>query len=62
MGIAGALVTGRFLRAMLVGVGAIDLMTLGTVSVFLLVVSLIALALPARQAVAVSPTESLRSG
>jgi putative ABC transport system permease protein len=61
-GVAGALVAGRFLRAMLVGVGAIDLMTLGLVSLFLLVVSLLALALPARQAIGVSPTESLRSG
>jgi putative ABC transport system permease protein len=61
LGIAGALATGRLLRSMLVGIDALDWPTLGLVSLFLLAVAVLALIIPARHAMSVSPTEALRS-
>jgi ABC-type antimicrobial peptide transport system permease subunit len=62
IGLIGALVVGRLLRSLLVGVTPLDLPTLGVVSTLLTVVAVCACALPARRATAVSPTEALRNG
>jgi putative ABC transport system permease protein len=59
LGMAGALVSARFLRSMLVGVSPLDLPTLALVSLFLLAAALVALVIPARSALAVDPREAL---
>ncbi|MEP6691798.1 MAG: ABC transporter permease [Gemmatimonadaceae bacterium] len=61
LGIAGALAVTRALGSLLVGVTAVDVPTLGAVSVALAVVAALACLLPARRATNVSPTEALRT-
>jgi putative ABC transport system permease protein len=60
VGLAGALVVGRLVRSLLVGVPAADLPTLIGVSAALAGVALVASLVPARRASLVSPTEALR--
>ncbi len=60
IGVTGALLGGKLLRAMLVGVEPRDLGTLASVAVVLLIVAVVAAAVPARRATAVSPTQALR--
>lgn len=62
LGLVGALALGRGIRALLVGVPTIDPATLAFVCLVLMVVSVVACALPARRAMAVSPTEALKGG
>jgi putative ABC transport system permease protein len=59
LGLAGAVVCGRLLRSMLVGVTALDAPTLLAVSMCLLAAALVALLIPARTALAVDPREAL---
>jgi predicted permease len=60
IGLAGSVAAGRFIRALLVGVSPFDWITLGVVCLLLAGVSLLACIIPARRAMAVSPTEALR--
>jgi putative ABC transport system permease protein len=60
IGLAGSVVVARAIRAMLVGVSVVDLPALALASGLLVVVAVLASALPARRASAVSPTEALR--
>ena len=60
LGLAGSIAAGRLIRALLVGVSPFDWVTLGTVCLLLAGVSLLACVIPARRAMAVSPTEALR--
>jgi ABC-type antimicrobial peptide transport system permease subunit len=61
LGLVGAALVDRLLRAMLVGVSVTDVPTLVGVSVVLVLVAACACLLPARRATAVSPTEALRN-
>ena len=61
LGLAGALAMSRFIRATLYGVDPVDPVTLITVSVTVIIVSLIASAVPARRAIAVDPASVLRT-
>jgi predicted permease len=60
LGLAGAALTGHGLSGLLYGVSPLDLFTLMTTSVALIVVTLLASAIPARRAAAVNPVEALR--
>jgi putative ABC transport system permease protein len=60
VGLLASLAVARAIRALLVGVPAIDVPTLAITTVMLIVVGLIASGLPARRALAVSPIETLR--
>jgi len=60
IGMAGALVLGRVMRATLYGVQAFDLYSLVTVAVLLLAVALVACWVPARHCAAVDPAVALR--
>ncbi len=62
LGLVCVPVVARLLRSLLVGVGALDVPALATVTVALLVVATCASAVPARRATAVSPTDALRNG
>ena len=59
-GLVGSIVLGRAMRAILFGGSVVDLPVLAVASVLLLVAAAVASALPARRALAVSPTEALR--
>jgi putative ABC transport system permease protein len=59
-GLAGAWGLTRFMRSLLVGVGAMDALTLIAVSLGLLLVALIACFVPARRATKVDPLVALR--
>ena len=61
-GLLGTLATGRLIGSLLVNVRATDPMTLGLVAVLLAAVAGLASWIPARRAMAVSPTEALRGG
>ena len=61
LGLAGALAVTRLLGSLLVGVTAMDPPTLAIVSAALVGVAGLASALPARRAMAVSPTEALKA-
>jgi len=61
LGLAAALVFGRLGQGLLFGVGPLDPLTYATVAVVLLVISLAACALPARQATRVDPMLALRA-
>jgi ABC-type antimicrobial peptide transport system permease subunit len=60
IGLTGAFVLGRLLRAMLTGIGVVDAPVLAAVAVLLLLVSLVAVIVPARRALSIDPTEALR--
>jgi len=60
VGLAGSVVLGRAIRAMLVDVPAIDIPTLAAASLALLAVSLLASFVPARRATTVSPVAVMR--
>jgi predicted permease len=62
LGVAGVFGLGRLLSSILVGVGAVDVTTLLVVGGVLMVVAILALAVPALRAMSVDPTEALRSG
>ncbi len=57
----GSWAVARLLSFLLYGVGALDVLTYATVSVFLLGVAAVACVIPARRAAEVSPSVSLRS-
>ena len=61
VGVVASLFLTRFLRAMLFGVGAADLVTFATVAVVLCVVAMFACYLPARRAAAVDPVQALHT-
>jgi predicted permease len=61
VGLAASVVLTRFLRSMIVGVGANDLLTLSTAAILLCVVALAASLIPARRAAAVEPMQALRA-
>ena len=61
-GLVGMLAAGQLIRSMLVGVRAWDPVTLMAVSLVLAGVAALASWVPARRAMAVSPTEALRGG
>jgi len=60
IGLAGALVSSRFLTNLLFEVKPGDLLTLAAVAVALVLVALLACWLPARRATRVDPMEALR--
>jgi ABC-type antimicrobial peptide transport system permease subunit len=60
VGLGGALVCGRFVRAMLFGLTPTDPVTLGSACLVLVAVATIAAYLPARQAVRIDPLAALR--
>jgi putative ABC transport system permease protein len=60
IGLAGAVVGGRFLTSLLLNVPSHDPATLAVVSLVLLSVSLLACCVPARRAVSIEPMEALR--
>lgn len=60
LGTAGALATGRMLRALVAGVGPYDAVTLGTVAALVMTAALLAAYLPARLAAQVDPAEALK--
>ncbi len=62
IGLLGTLATGRLIGSMLVNVRTTDLATLLGVALILAVVAGLASWIPARRAMAVSPTEALRGG
>ena len=62
LGVIGSAILARLIASLLVGAPTIDVVTLGSVALVLGVVAIVASALPARRATAVSPTEALRSG
>lgn len=62
IGLAGTLAAGQLIRSMLVNVKATDPLTLAGVALLLAGVAALASWIPARRAMAVSPTEALRGG
>jgi len=62
IGLLGTLATGRLIGTLLVNVRTTDLATLVGVALILAVVAGLASWIPARRAMAVSPTEALRGG
>ena len=62
IGLAGTLAAGQLIRSMLVNVKATDPVTLAGVALVLAAVAALASWIPARRAMAVSPTEALRGG
>ena len=62
VGLLGTLAAGQLIRSLLVNVGVLDPVTLGAVAVLLASVAALASWIPARRAMAVSPTEALRGG
>jgi predicted permease len=60
LGVAGALVIGRAMRAQLFQTGSVDVATLGIVATLLLIVTLIASLLPTSRAVRANPFMALR--
>ena len=59
-GLAAALALTRLLSGLLFGVGAVDVTTFTTISLFLVIVSLLACYLPARRAMRIDPLQALR--
>jgi putative ABC transport system permease protein len=62
IGLAGGIAVSIVARSMLVGVSVLDVPTLAAVSVMLVLVAALASFIPARRAIAVSPTSALRGG
>jgi putative ABC transport system permease protein len=60
VGVAAALLTAQLMQSLLFGVSATDLTTLAGVPAMLVLVAVIACALPARRAAKVNPVEILR--
>ena len=60
LGIGAALGTGRLLQGMLVGTGPADAATLVSISVFLVIVAVMACFWPARRATRLDPVKALR--
>ncbi|HKF46623.1 MAG TPA: ABC transporter permease [Terracidiphilus sp.] len=60
-GIAGTLAFGRVLHSFLFGVSALDPLTLGAVTLMMILVALTAAWIPARRAASVDPMEALRA-
>ncbi len=60
LGLIGALVTTRYLRALLFGIGPMDPVMLGGAALTLLTVAAAACLVPARRAIRVDPMEALR--
>jgi putative ABC transport system permease protein len=60
LGLIGALVTTRYLRTLLFGVGPMDPLMLGGAAALLLTVAAVACLVPARRAIRVDPMEALR--
>jgi putative ABC transport system permease protein len=60
IGVAGAAAAGRAMRALLFGVGAVDLPTLGLTVAALVAAAAVASAVPARRAIRIDPVEALR--
>jgi len=61
IGLMGALAATRLLNSLLFGVGALDVVTLVTMSGVMVVVALLASYIPARRASLVDPMRSLRA-
>jgi putative ABC transport system permease protein len=61
IGLGGALVIGRLIRSLLVGVSPFDAPTFVAVAIVLVLVALLAALVPARRASGVSPVDALRS-
>jgi putative ABC transport system permease protein len=61
LGLIGTAVASRGLSSLLFGISALDVLTLGTASLFLLLVALAASAIPARRATRIDPIQVLRS-
>jgi len=59
-GLAGGLIISRLLAAALIDVSALDPLTYATVAIFLVLISLIAILVPARRATTVDAMEALR--
>ena len=60
LGLAGAVVGGRYIESLLFGVRPLDPLVLGGVTAFLVVVGLLACWLPARRASRIDPVKALR--
>jgi len=60
LGIGGAYLVGRAMQGMWFGVGALDMIALGTVTTTLLLAALVACLIPARRASSVDPMVALR--
>jgi ABC-type antimicrobial peptide transport system permease subunit len=61
VGLGGALLLTRFMRAMLFGVSSTDPLTYVVVTTLLVAIALLAIYAPARRAAGVDPVESLRA-
>jgi len=61
VGLGGALVTTRYLRALLFGVGPLDLITFAGVAALLAATALVASYIPARRATRADPMLALRA-
>jgi predicted permease len=61
IGLAGTALAGRGLAGLLYGVSALDALTLGAASIFLLAVSILASYLPARRTTNIDPMQALRT-
>jgi ABC-type antimicrobial peptide transport system permease subunit len=60
-GLVGALALGRVLESLLFGVNARDVLTLAAVPLLLVVVAVLAAAVPALRAARINPTEAIRA-
>lgn len=61
IGLAGTALVSRGMAGVLYGVSALDVLTLGAASAFLLAVALLASVLPARRAASIDPMQALRT-
>jgi ABC-type antimicrobial peptide transport system permease subunit len=61
LGLAGALLTSRFLEALLFGIEPLDTTTFAAVAILFVVVGALACYLPARRATRVDPVIALRA-
>jgi putative ABC transport system permease protein len=61
IGLAGAVILGRLMRATLYGVQATDLISLAAVTALLFVAALLACWFPARRSATIDPIQALRN-